>query len=201
MLPAKPGPILKTVSPRLKASLRHPNKSAFVTGVQFSPDGTQLVAGGYPGGVIQTWDVATGRQLITLETGGGGGSAESFFVSPDWRSVYTSRGKLTVERLERDGKRLNDWKNEGDIRVWDLGTGKLQRTWKTDPPASIMVAKFSPDRSKVATFEYPSGVYERRGPARCRLWDLPAGQHKPLPTEVSYVSTFSPDGKTLVAGV
>ena len=58
----KPGPKPEAVSPRLTRALIHPNKTSTLVGLRYSPDGKRLMAGDYPGGVIQVWDAETGQQ-------------------------------------------------------------------------------------------------------------------------------------------
>src|SRR5213593_1589973 len=68
---AKAGLQTEAVSKRLRGELAHPNNTAHLTGVRYSPDGRRLIAGDYPGGVVVLWDVSTGRALSTIETGRG----------------------------------------------------------------------------------------------------------------------------------
>jgi hypothetical protein len=76
-------------------------------GLRYSPDGKRIIAGDYPGGVIQVWDVDTGQQLTKIETGYGyRGSAAYFFLTPDWQTVYVSREKRSMTRIEKAGKKL-----------------------------------------------------------------------------------------------
>ena len=98
---------LEEVSSRLKGSLIHPNRESQIVGIRYSADGKRLVAGDYPGGVVQLWDVETGRQLEKIETGYGYKSTyDYFFLSPDWKSVFTWREKRIPNRIEKDGKRF-----------------------------------------------------------------------------------------------
>src|SRR4051794_28763106 len=65
------------VSPRLVRTFVHPDRKASVAQVQFSRDGSRLFTAGYPSGVLQFWDVATGKELRRFNTPPGGrGSAE-----------------------------------------------------------------------------------------------------------------------------
>src|SRR5262245_35100514 len=86
IVPPRPVPKLEAVSSRLKGELIHPNRTAAIFGVRYSPDGKRLIAGDYPGGVVVVWDVATGKQLTKIETGPRyRGWIDYFFVAPDWK--------------------------------------------------------------------------------------------------------------------
>jgi hypothetical protein len=39
-----------------------------------------------------------------------------------------------TQPVEQDGKRLTRWKHDGDVRAWDLETGRLLRTCRHEPP-------------------------------------------------------------------
>src|SRR4029078_1027644 len=100
--------------------------------LQFSPDGRRLIAGDYPGGVVATWDVESGRMLTSSEPGKGyRGSAEYFFVSSDWQTLFGSReGRRDYERIEQDGKTLYRWTFDGDIQPGDLHSGQINTALK-----------------------------------------------------------------------
>jgi hypothetical protein len=61
----------EAISPRLKKELIHPNRGSVLIGLRYSSDGKRIIAGDYPGGIIQVWDSETGRQLTKIETGYG----------------------------------------------------------------------------------------------------------------------------------
>ena len=59
ILPALPGPKLVPISGRFKGTLAHAHPDGNVCAIKFSPDGTRVIAGDYPGGVIHIWDLAS----------------------------------------------------------------------------------------------------------------------------------------------
>ncbi len=155
------------MSQRLKAVLQHPTREGLLDGLRYSPDGRRLIAGDYPGGVIQVWDAETTRQLTRIETGFGyRGSARWFHVTPDWTAVYVSREKRKITPFERDGKRLKRWEFDGDVRSWDLSNGKLLSVLQHDPPRNILCMELSPDGSKIVTGEQLPGEYEGSAPGQ-----------------------------------
>ena len=188
---------LEPVSDRLKGELIHPNKGGHLIGLRFSPDGTRLIAGDYPGGVVMVWDVASGKQLMKMETDPSS-TAGYFFVSADWQNLFASRGKLNYERVEKDGKRMFRWEFNGEVRVWNLATGQVLRTYQHKPPRSILSLRPSPDGMVFTTVEQLPGVYEGRPKLAVTLWDVQTGQSRPLPERV-HPAVFSPDSRTLAA--
>jgi WD40 repeat protein len=189
---------LEPVSPRLLRALIHPNRSGFLTGLRFSPDGKRLLAADYPGGVVQVWEAGSGKQLAMFETGRGyRGSAEYLFVSPDWKTAYASREQRRVTTIEKDGQRLRRWDVTGDVRAWDLATGKLRDTFEHRPARGISAMLLSPDARTLVTFEELPGESASGPPQAATLWDVRTKQKRPLDGQPSYWSVFSPDGRTL----
>src|SRR3954471_23281552 len=66
------------VSSRLIRSLVHPERTATIAQVQFSTDGTRLFTAGYPSGMLQFWDVASGQELRRIATPSGGRSTAEY---------------------------------------------------------------------------------------------------------------------------
>ena len=96
-----------------------------------------------------------------------------------------------------DGSTLATWRWSKDvaIRLWDVSTGKRQRTL-TGHAALIKRVAFSPDGNTLASW----GSHDETA---IRLWDVDSGKHKrTLTGHIQLVESvaFSPDGKTLVSG-
>jgi WD40 repeat protein len=194
---AKPGPKLEEVSARLTQELIHPNRASSLVGLRFSADGKRLVAGDEPGGVVVVWDIATGKELMTVETQGYRGSETYFSLSPDWRRLFVARTSQKIERVEQNRKRLYRFEFDGGVRQWDLTTGKFQGVLKRQPPGFILEMQLSPDASKLATLEWTPGTYEGKPPRAASLWNLQTGKSEQLPNGVDWYPTFSADGQTL----
>ena len=177
VLPKKLDFKLVDVSPGIRKELVHPNKtrSSWLVDIRFSPDGKRLIAGDYPGGVVETADVETGKCLTTIETGKGNRSSSHYFlVSPDWRTLFVNRpGARKLERLEKDGKQLLKSTYDGAVLAWDLDSGKLRRTYRHDPPRWVFDMSLSPDGAKFVTFEVLPGT-DRTGASS--LWDARTGK-------------------------
>jgi WD40 repeat protein len=185
---------LQPVSPRLKRRLMHPNRGSILQGVQYSPDGRRIIAGDYPGGVVQTWDAESGRQLTTIETGDGyRGSAEYFFVSPDWKMVYVARKHVEATKIEKGGRALFRWTCDGDVRAWDLDSGELQATFEHTPPRAIYAMTLSPDGASFLTGEWASGEWEQRAPFAAAVWNVATGRSAALGDGLFAHGVFSPD--------
>lgn len=151
---------------------------------------------------MQFWDVDSGKQLRAIETGViHRGSSLYFNLDPKWKTMYSTRGSQKAEQFEREGKRWFRWKMEGDIRAWDLASGKLQQSWSHKPPSQIIQVLYSADYSRACVMGYPSGEYQGRPPLQSTFWNLITGERKSLPQEYQHVSVLSPDGNSLVASV
>jgi dipeptidyl aminopeptidase/acylaminoacyl peptidase len=191
---------LAPVSTRLVKSLVHPSRSGTLVGLRFTPDGKPLIAGDYPGGVVVLWDVASGKQLAQIETGYGyRPSSDYFCLSRDGKTLYVPREKSKTTRIEKDGKKMTRREFSGDVRAWDLDTGRLQHTFTHTPPCGMGQMVLSPDGTTFATFEQLSGITERGWDHAASLWDVKTGQFRPLPGRLSYWSVYSPDSRMLAA--
>ena len=187
---------LEPVSSRLKGELIHPNKTGTIANIEFSPDGTRILAGNYPGGVIALWDVASGKRLTTLEAGYGyHGSKQYYAVSPDWRTVFAHREKRQSERFEQEGKRMVRWTFGGDVRAWNLEDGKLLRTYKRQPQSNVRSMHLSPDGKTFFTLDELPGITEGRAKMAVSLWDVKTGTYRTM--EGWQHGDFSPDGRSL----
>jgi WD40 repeat protein len=200
-LPRQTNLVLETVSPRLKQELIHPNRNSTLVGLHFSADGTRLIAGDYPGGVVTLWDLPSGKQLSAIETGyGTRGTDQYFFVSADWRKVFVSHEKRKVHQVEDKDKRTFQWQCDGDVCVWNLDTGRLERTYKHSPPRGILGMELLPDGNRFVTFDELSGTGDA-GKRVISFWDVASGHHRTLPAEGSYWGYLSPNGHKLLARV
>src|ERR1700752_2761588 len=92
--------------------------------------------------------------------------------------------------LSRDGKTLLTGGGDGVIRVWDLASGELKRTF-TGHTNSIYKAEFSPNEKLIASSSRDSTA---------RIWDFATGRelHKLTGFHCAVkAAAFSPNGKTV----
>ena len=196
----KPGPKLEPVSEGIKGALMHPNKAGVVHNIRFSPDGKRLIAGDYPGGFVVLWDVATGRALTQIETGFGyRPSADYYFLSPDWRTLYLPRTtKRERTRVQKGDKQTAVWECAGDVRTWDLQSGAQTGSFEHTPSRGVSWMALAPDGTSFVTFEHLSGESDKGPKLAASLWNVADKQARPLPGNLSPVPIFSPDSKTLL---
>jgi WD40 repeat protein len=180
--------------------------------VAFSLDGKQI-ASGHASGEIKIWDVATGKQLKTLE--GHRDEVDSIAFSPDGKLMATvasevklwdttnwtelmslsdpETGMESCVTFSQDGKRIasaGGW--DGQIKVWDTLTG--QRIWSIRGYYYWAYSvSFSPDGKLLA-----SG-----GDNHVKLWDATTGSNVMTlrgHDATVYSVSFSPDGKYVASG-
>ncbi len=185
----------------------------YVRSVAFSPDGKTALSGS-DDNTATLWDLATGREIRTLE--GHSGAVFSLAYSPDGKTALsgsadntarlwdlaTGREIRTLEghsfvvasvAFSPDGKTTLSGSWDSTARLWDLATGREIRKFEGHSEGVISVA-FSPD-GKTAL----SGSADNTA----RLWDLATGREsRKLEGHSGTVFSvaFSPDGKTALSG-
>ena len=99
-----------------------------MSGVTFSPDGRQIAAAGWDGGV-KLWDSATGHEIFTLR----GHTREVHGVA-----------------FSPSGRQLASASRDGTVKLWDARSGNEILTLKGHSGAIWGVA-FSPDGRRIGT--------------------------------------------------
>lgn len=205
----KPGFKLEPISARLKSSLSHSNqpkheKDDPIVQIQFSPDGKRLIAGDYPGGAVNVWDLENGKRLAVVEMDRGFRAGFDYFaVSPDWKTIYspTRERGYKYEKIERDGVAQAKWSFDDSVRVFDLNSGTPLHEWQHSPPREIRTLDLSPDGSHFFTAEGVPGEYSSTYPRVMSIWDAATGEHRELPAGINWLALFSPDGKQFAAAI
>ncbi len=201
VLPAKPRPKPEPIAPNLIASLTHPDRKASILGLEFSSDSARLFASGYPSGVVQIWDLAAKKELNRIDSPPGlRGSALYAMVTPDWKTLYVPVEKRSVKPIERDGKRLYRIEYSGEIRVWDVASGKEKDALQPAPGSAPINAYLAPGGRLLVSIERPSYDSDTGWKDATVVWDLTSGRKWKLYDGYAYPS-FAPDGKTVVVTV
>ena len=152
----------------------------------FSPDGKRFAAS-ISGGlhdaadVVQLWDMETGQLLQTVPNPGSGVLA----FSPDGALLATDGFddlQLPVNNIRYQ-----------TIRLWDVNTGALLRSWRYPEGDSLESLAFHPNGKILASGHHgwPNGII--------RLWDVQTGAELRTLTGASHPHrlVFSPDGQYL----
>jgi WD40 repeat protein len=195
----------------------------WVSSLTFAPDGRTLAAGtgkasgDQLSGSIRFWDVASGTEQQRIEHAA---PIRALVYLPDGRTIATCEGTsvalwdLATRRVRARLEDGDDWgglacgpdgqvlavgAESGEVRLWDVGTGKL-RVLHTGHKIPVHSVVFSPDGKTLAV---GSGDEGQGGSGEVRLWDTVSGQ--PLATFKDYHApvtalAFAPDGRTLAAG-
>ena len=190
-------PVLKElpVSSRLVRSLPHPDRTVSVAFVRFTPDQT-LWTGGYSSGVIQLWDLESGKEIRRIDAPKKDHRSLDFVqTTADFRTLFVPVEGGKVVRDEKDPKKPIRVEYEGKILVWDLATGKPKPDLKAMPGHGVSNAYVSPDGSRLITTERPGVVQgEKNRPNVVRMIDTAKGRSWKL-AEGDGMAAFAPDGK------
>ncbi|HEY7154819.1 MAG TPA: WD40 repeat domain-containing protein [Gemmataceae bacterium] len=160
-----------------KAESRAPRRfgSEAVRSLAFSPDGRTLATGDFENR-IRLWDVASGREMRTLEG--------------HQRVPISGKNGIFYLVFAPDGKTLASTAADGTIRLWDANSGKETARY-VGHGGPVRALAFAPDGKTLA-----SG-----GPDNAlRFWDPATGREVgPMKDAGGAVSAMSlaPDGRTL----
>lgn len=183
------------VSSRLVRSLPHPERKAGIAFVRFTPEGTLFTAGS-PSGIIQLWDLASGKEIRRIDSPKGHDSGLAFLqTTADFQTLFVPVQGGKVVQDENDPKKLNRVEFEGKTLVWDLATGKPKPDLKPLPGHGVSSAYVSPDGGRVITTERPGWAQdEKRPPTVVRMIDPAKGRSWKL-AEGKGMAAFEPESK------
>jgi WD40 repeat protein len=166
-------------SRRLRAVLSgHTNQ---VLQLAFSPNGQMLATAGADNSV-RLWDPTSGQVQATLRAHPSQVLCSD--LSPDRQTVATG----SEDQL---------------VRLWDIRTGRMTLVLPGHA-APVTALAFSPDGRTLATGSARYGASREDSSGEVKVWDARSGQLKmslpgPMPAVLRLL--FSPDGRTLAAGM
>jgi WD40 repeat protein len=196
VLPPKAAAKEEPVSPNLIASLIHPQRKTSISGLAFSPDGARLFVSGFPNGIVQLWDLASKKEIRRIETRGHR-SLDYAQLTPDWKRLYVPVEKRAVKTFERDGKRQYRYEYSGQIRVWDVASGKEVEPLLPALGSAPITARLTPDGRFLLYVERPShDAADQRSKDVMMICDLAAGKKRKLTDGYGY-PVFAPDSKSI----
>jgi WD40 repeat protein len=160
-------------------------KDQGIVAVEVAPDGKTFAFSRrrtiQDGDHVEVWDAAKGERITTVDTDYGR-MAPHFTFSPDGKTVALVYGGPPE-------------KFEGGVRLFDVATGKRTQ-YLTGHENLVLSVAFSPDGGLLATGgERHDGkirIWDRKTEKVLHVLDAPTG---------AIAMQFSPDGKTLLAGL
>jgi RNA polymerase sigma factor (sigma-70 family) len=181
-------PAIEAQAKKRGTTFRAPGSGTFE--VALSADGKLLARGDWDHGV-DLWDVASGKKLHTLK-----GHTATIF-----RLAFSPDGK-TLASIATDWGPGQENAAPGQMKLWDVATGKERVTLKGLPGLGLCLA-FSSDGKTVATSS-ANDLGRGRFEDTVKLWDVDTGKEKLELKQgkgiVAFSLAFSSDGKTLAMG-
>lgn len=151
------------------------NVPTSVRGVNVSPDGRQVVAGG-DDGLIRRWDLESG--------------------DPIGEPLAGHTGKVVAAQYVSDGRWIASTGADETVRIWDAATGVV---------VHVLTGLYDPDRVTTMAFSLDGALVvtgNRDGTAQ--LWEVATDRRmgEPIRAHDSWVTAvaFSPDGSRLATG-
>ncbi len=170
---------------RERWSLSAQEMKSGIVGVAFSPDGARVMAGDAGISAVKVWDLGPTGDAEWANVPAPGHPGAEFM--PDGERVVTSSWE----------GRLDPYDDSGAVTIWDLQTGRAQRT--IGPPTDYFAFSsfdVSPDGSSIA-LGGNSDPNSFGGASAERAWDMSTGEelwrigHDRSVDEIA----FSPDGE------
>jgi WD40 repeat protein len=154
--------------------------------VAFSPDGERLASGNWNRNIL-LWEVRSGNVLHFIN------GRFKHFWEPKGDEQGGHTDSVNSVAFSPDGHTLASGGFDKAIKLWDVETGTLLKTFKGHGDAVLSVT-FSPDGNILASSGYDKSI---------KLWEIASGKilqtmrgHKKGVTSVS----FNPDGQILASG-
>ena len=148
------------VSPRLFASLVHPDRRSNIIMLRFSPDGRKLFTAGSPSCVVQLWDVASRTELLQIATPRQHIVHHFAQLSSDWRTLYAPMIRRSSNHVDGAGETGQRFDHRGKIGVWHLDSGRQRAPIVLEPKTVPVSLWLSPDDQFLV---YAAESSERRG--------------------------------------
>ncbi|MBX7104965.1 MAG: WD40 repeat domain-containing protein [Gemmataceae bacterium] len=188
--------------PNLIATFPFTDKAATTWAIKFSPDGRRLFTSGYPSGVVQFWDVDTGKEIRRFATMPGYRSnADYASLSSDWKTMYVAEHQTEHRRIQVDRKSTLRFEYSGRVRVWDVATGIEQASIPPSPDTGPTYVEISPNGRHLLTIEEHShNSGSRMVPYQTMVTDLKTGEKWKL-TDSNSPWKFSGDGNRVTVTV
>jgi WD40 repeat protein len=172
------------VSPRLLRSLPLADRNASAWRVAFTPKG-QLFIAGYPSGIVQLWDLTTGKEVRRIVSPRGlRGSANYALTPADFSSLYVHLDGRKINRDADDPKKPIAVEFHGKVLVWDLATGQPRTPLLPKEGHGVVAGYLSPDGKRLITVERggytvgsdpPDDLVRMYDTATGKGWDLGTG--------------------------
>lgn len=197
---------------RAKAVLPVPH-GAPVTDVDFSAEGSRLVAAGGDG-AARVYRASDGKRLLVVRRGSQPLTAAAF--SPDGTKLVTAGkdgrarlwdartgallhelrhgGPVTSATFAPDGDLVATTSQDATARIWEVSTGRLLQTLRH--PGPVRSASFDRHRTMLVT------VLAQPGDRTARVFDVETGREVHALTQSSLVTSarFAPSGFLVVTG-
>jgi WD40 repeat protein len=120
-------------------------------------------------------------------------------TAPDWKTLYVPVEKITVEKIDIDGKEHVRRKHFGEIRAWDTQTGKELEPLPAAVGCGPTYANLAPGGGTLITTERASAIVPGPDPYGVTIaWDLATRKARKLSGDF-LIPSFAPDGKTIAA--
>jgi WD40 repeat protein len=148
----------------------------WINGVDFSPDGKEVVTAGEADGAARVWSAVTGRQRLVMR-------------DPSSAAMYTAS-------FSPNGKEIVTASGDGTARIWSAATGK-ELVLITEPRSGglgvVFSASFGPHGDDVVTSSLDGSV---------RIWSATTGKQLRVMTEPGraavITAAFNPSGSEVV---
>jgi WD40 repeat protein len=176
----------------------NPDRNAINWTARFSPQGDRLYTeGGAPARVAQLWDTASKKEIRRIELVQR--SYRGALLTSDWKMLYVPVQNFEIKAVDQGGKKLRQVQCSGEIRVWDLASGKERQPLALETGWGPSHGQIDPTgRYLVCAEEGSFVVHEgKRGKLKTEKWELATGKKSLLCADYVFEAIF-PSGQTVL---
>jgi WD40 repeat protein len=151
-----------------------------VDDMQLSPDGRSVIGGNYLDGVASIWEIATGKELVRIETSVRDVTVTRLGQKPVRLQIEGTNGSSEIKGLSTDGKALVTVNGDGTIdvvQVWETVNGR--ELLRLRLPGINHYALSQDGRYLAASTSTYDNATSNWSEAITRVWNVKAGKEIP----------------------
>ena len=150
--------------------------------------------------ILQVWDPNAGKELARVTPPAGDSFPDEFgALTADWKMAFTPYERRKVVQIEAIPEKRTIIEYDGEVRVWDVATGKQRPPIKLAAGRGTPQVIASPDGTRLIPVEIQSFVQTGNAPIPWRWFTATSPGRRPIELADGFgMAAFAPDGRSFV---